>query len=139
MTGDNTPIFSGLDSPGEPVAGVGTDGKTVPEAAPSAPLTAESAANDYEVVRFPDGSLHAIPKASIADVAPVTAVSEHVAQAQVPAVPELFYVWLANGQVRKVKEADLPPAAGTNAQFGLWVEGGKTYVIAGVYPVEHPR
>lgn len=101
---------------------------------------ADRSGEEYEVVRFPDGSLRAVAKASIVQVeAPVTSVSEHVAQVQAQAPDELFYVWLADGTVRKVKESDLPAPAGTNAPHGIWVEAGKTYVIAGVYPVEHPR
>lgn len=58
---------------------------------------------------------------------------------QAPAQPESdaeVYVWLANGDVERVKESDLPGSAGTNALHGHYVKDGKTYQIVAVHPVE---
>jgi len=44
------------------------------------------------------------------------------------------YVWLANGQVKKCYDDDLP-AHGTG-DFGHWNEGNNVHLIVAVYPVE---
>lgn len=90
-------------------------------------------------VRMADGTVIPVPNSAIVSAGPVTSVSEHVITPAVAEPDELFYVWLANGQVRTVKEADLPGSAGHSAPYGLWVEAGKTYVIANILPVEYPR
>lgn len=58
---------------------------------------------------------------------------------QTPAQPESdveVYAWLANGDVVRVKQSDLPGTAGTNALHGHYEKDGKTYQIVAVYPVE---
>jgi len=47
-----------------------------------------------------------------------------------------FYVHLANGQVLRVNESDLPSHAGSNAHNGHWQTGNKVYQVIGIYPVE---
>lgn len=46
------------------------------------------------------------------------------------------YVWLANGQVLLVNDADLPGASGVNDPYGHWQTGNKVFQIVGVYPTE---
>jgi hypothetical protein len=45
------------------------------------------------------------------------------------------YVWLANGEVLRVNDEDLP-AGGHGAQHGFWQKDGSAHTIVGVYPVE---
>lgn len=49
--------------------------------------------------------------------------------------PEV-YVHLANGDVERAHESDLPGAAGTNALHGYWEKDGSVHHVIGVYPVE---
>jgi hypothetical protein len=49
--------------------------------------------------------------------------------------PEL-YAHLSNGEVVRVRESELPGAAGSNALHGYWKQDGKVHHIIGVYPVE---
>lgn len=46
------------------------------------------------------------------------------------------YVHLANGDVERVNEKDLPVASGTNATMGHYEKNGHSYLVIGVYPVE---
>lgn len=46
------------------------------------------------------------------------------------------YVWLANGDVKRCFDEDLPGGAGNANQHGFWQENGKVYQIVGIYPVE---
>lgn len=47
------------------------------------------------------------------------------------------YIWLADGSVERVEDADLPGRAGSNAEWGHWEKDGKVHTIVGVYPVEY--
>jgi hypothetical protein len=49
--------------------------------------------------------------------------------------PEV-YVHLANGDVERTRESNLPGAAGTNAANGYWEKDGKVHYIVGVFPAE---
>lgn len=110
------------------------DGGNAPEV-PSADVITPSG-EGLVFVRTPDGQVHAVPANSIVDVA-ATSVSDAPKAKAAAAPPEpQYYVWLANGDVKRVKESDLPTPAGTNAVFGHWQEGSKVYTIIGVYPVE---
>jgi hypothetical protein len=44
------------------------------------------------------------------------------------------YVWLANGDVLRVENEDLP--LGGHQTLGHWQRGDKVYQIVGIYPVE---
>jgi hypothetical protein len=46
------------------------------------------------------------------------------------------YVWLANGQVHRVNDKDLPGASGAQNPHGHWQTGNKVYEVVGIYPVE---
>jgi hypothetical protein len=46
------------------------------------------------------------------------------------------YVWLANGEVLRVDDEDLPTGGGTGAPHGFWQTGNKVHQVVGVYPVE---
>lgn len=46
------------------------------------------------------------------------------------------YVWLANGEVLRCYNEDLPGAAGNAHPFGFWEKDGNVFTIVGVYPVE---
>lgn len=48
-----------------------------------------------------------------------------------------FYVHLANGEVLRCEEDQLPVGGGTNAPNGHWVKDGKSFVVVGVYPAEN--
>lgn len=52
------------------------------------------------------------------------------------AKPAEFYVHLANGEVVRVKEDDVPTSAGTNATNGYHTKDGNVFFVTGVYPVE---
>lgn len=45
------------------------------------------------------------------------------------------YVWLANGDVRRCFNEDLPQHGG-GGEFGHWNEGDSVHQIVGIYPVE---
>lgn len=46
------------------------------------------------------------------------------------------YIWLADGSVERVLDADLPGHAGVGAENGHWEKDGKVFQIVAVYPVE---
>jgi hypothetical protein len=46
------------------------------------------------------------------------------------------YVWLANGEVVRAYNEDLPGSAGNAHPFGFWQKDGNVYQIVGVYPTE---
>jgi membrane protein involved in colicin uptake len=50
------------------------------------------------------------------------------------AVVDESYVWLANGDVLRVKNEDIPQ--GGHLTNGHWQRGDKVYQVVGVYPVE---
>jgi hypothetical protein len=52
-----------------------------------------------------------------------------------PNVPQ-SYVHLANGQVLRVNDEDLPGASGVQNPHGHWQTGNKVYEVIGIYPVE---
>jgi hypothetical protein len=91
-------------------------------------------ADDFEYVRI-NGVVRAIPKASVADE-PETATQAIPKSALVEVVDPHFYVWLADGNVIRVKQSDLPTPAGTNAAYGHWQIDNKVYQIVNVVPVE---
>lgn len=91
-------------------------------------------ADDYEYVRV-GGVVRAIPKSSVQDE-PETATQSVPKTETKPVEDPHFYVWLANGEVIRVKESDLPTPAGTNATYGHWQVGDKVYVIVNIVPVE---
>jgi hypothetical protein len=91
-------------------------------------------ADDFEYVRI-NGVVRAIPKASVADE-PETATQAVPKSATVEVVDPHFYVWLADGNVIRVKQSDLPATAGTNAAFGHWQIENKVFQIVIVVPVE---
>lgn len=45
-----------------------------------------------------------------------------------------YYVWLANGAVKRCKESDLPN--GSTAPYGHWQSDNKVFEIVNVYPAE---
>jgi hypothetical protein len=90
--------------------------------------------DDYDYVRI-GGKVRAIPKASVQDE-PETATQNIPATQMVAVKDPHFYVHLADGNVIRVKESDLPAAAGTNAAFGHWQIDAKVFQIIGVYPLE---
>lgn len=47
-----------------------------------------------------------------------------------------FYVWLANGEVLRAYEEDLPGASGLHNPHGHWEKDGNVYQVVAVYPVE---
>lgn len=89
----------------------------------------------FEYVRLPNGTVVAVPKGNIQEV-PATATQDAPPAVLVEVVDPHFYVWLANGDVIRVKQSDLPAPAGTNAQFGHWQIEGKVFLIVNVVPVE---
>jgi hypothetical protein len=121
-----------------------SDHTATPTDAPSS-ATAEaapaSAPLDYTFVRMPDGTVQAVLTSAIVDATHgdglvATAVSDAPKPSTAPKPEAQFYVWLANGEVVRVKESDLPMVGGTNAVFGHWQVGNKVYLVIGVYPVE---
>lgn len=110
-----------------------------PEVSPAAPAAdiVTPSGEGLVFVRTPDGQVHAVPASSIVDVA-ATAVSDAPKTKAAAAAPEpQYYVWLANGDVKRVKESDLPAqGAGTNAVFGHWQIGNNVFTIVAIYPVE---
>lgn len=102
---------------------------------PDAPATVpETNYDDYVYVRFPDGSLHAVPKDQILSTNGMGGF-ENVA-APVDESKEEFYLHLADGSVERVKGRDLPVASGTNAPNGYYIRDSKAYYVTGVFPVE---
>ena len=109
----------------------------VPEVYGASQPAPASATQEYEFVRMPDGSVAAIAKSDIKNVSEIATATQNIAATvAAPKVEQHFYVWLADGSVERVKEADLPGASGTNAVFGHWQRGDNVYQIVGVYPVE---
>jgi len=90
---------------------------------------------DYEYVRI-GGQVRAIPKALVSDE-PETATQSMPKTETAPVVDPHFYVWLANGEVIRVKESDLPGSAGAGAHFGHWRIDDKVFLIVNVVPVEN--
>lgn len=90
--------------------------------------------NDYVFVRFPDGSLRAVPKDQILATNGMGGF-ESVAAPTIESKEE-FYVHLADGSVERVMRRDLPAASGTNAPNGYLIRDSKAYFVTGVYPVE---
>jgi hypothetical protein len=95
----------------------------------------EAYAAGFEYVRLPNGSIHAVRKADIQEV-PETATQPVPKTAMAEVVDPHFYVWLADGNVIRVKQSDLPVPAGTNAQYGHWQIDDKVFLIVNVVPVE---
>lgn len=91
---------------------------------------------DFDFVRLPDGQIIAVPKGDVHE-APATMTQNVPATALVEVVDPHNYVWLANGDVIRVKESDLPAPAGTNAPFGYWQLDDKVFLVVNVVPVEH--
>ena len=56
-------------------------------------------------------------------------------KADVNATPQ-SYVWLADGNVLRVNDEDLPGASGAGNPHGHWQKENKVYEIVGIYPVE---
>ena len=116
------------------------EGHTLPMNPPTDTPNADAikAADDYVVVRLPDGTLRAFPKEDIQDAseAPATAKQNLTAQADVIAPVAQFYVHLADGSVERVSEPDLPAGSGTNASQGFWQRDGNVFQVIGIYPVE---
>jgi hypothetical protein len=113
---------------------------------PDAPVTDESAkakaavepdeyAAGFEYVRLPNGTVVAVPKGDVQEV-PETATQAMPKAALVEVVDPHFYVWLANGDVIRVKQSDLPAPAGNSAQFGHWQIDDKVFLVVNVVPVE---
>ena len=69
--------------------------------------------------------------------------SSQLSKQDVPEVAEdedaenQWYVHLANGEVMRCEEDQLPGGSGTNAPNGHWVKDGKAFQVIGVYPVEN--
>jgi len=132
------PVFSDLPArtPGE------TAGETLDQGSsggrhfqdPLADDADDFNADDFEYVRI-NGVVRAIPKSSVADE-PETATQNVPKAAMAEVVDPHFYVWLANGEVIRVKQSDLPAPAGTNAAYGHWQIDDKVFQIVNVYPVE---
>lgn len=78
--------------------------------------------------------------AAVAKKAPASA--SKLSKQDKPAVVEedngnpQFYVHLANGEVKRCEEEDLPQSGGSNAPHGFWVENGKAHYVTGVFPAE---
>lgn len=104
--------------------------------APTAPfMLPDSVANDeFVFVQMPDGSVRAVLKSDVQ--VPSTSTQDSPAPTMVEKVEEHFYVHLANGDVIRVKESDLPVGSGTNAPLGHWQRGKSVFLVTGVYPVE---
>lgn len=106
---------------------VETEGTATQDAAPQA---------EYTFVKMPDGTVKAVPKDEIHDAPAPTEVDEAPIQAAAPAPDEHFYVHLANGDILRVKESDLPVPAGTNAPNGFWHRNGLVHFVTGIFPAE---
>jgi hypothetical protein len=94
--------------------------------------------DDYDFVRMPDGTVRAVRKSDITDVSelPLTSRSEAPRTAVVEKPVQHFYVWLANGDIERVAEEDLPTGSGTNAPQGFWQKNGKVLMVVGIHPIE---
>lgn len=91
--------------------------------------------DDFEYVRV-NGVVRAIPKGKVSEE-PATATQTLPKATMVPVEDPHYYVWLADGNVIRVKESDLPATnAGTNAPLGHWQIDDKVYTIVNVVPVE---
>jgi hypothetical protein len=69
-----------------------------------------------------------VPTETSKSEAPAPKVEEDV-------IPQ-SYVWLANGEIVKANDEDLPGHAGAGNPHGFWQKDGKVHTIVGVYPVE---
>jgi len=102
-----------------------------PKAASAEPAEAPTDYGNFEFVRFPDGTLHAVPKGTIA---------ASQAQSNLPVVdegPTKFYLWLSNGDVEMVDVDQVPPAGGAQSAHGYYTKDGHTYDVVAKYPVPH--
>jgi hypothetical protein len=117
--------LDGLDDPADTADVTDIDGHRTPDDS-----------DEYEFVRLPNGKVVPVRKDAIQEV-PETSKSDAPPTAMVEKVVRHFYVHLANGDVERVAEEDLPIHSGTNAQFGFWQKNNKVYDVIGVYPVEH--
>lgn len=91
---------------------------------------------EFAFVEMPDGSIKAVPRSQVHS-APVPTDAPDVPKTQPQEQQERhYYVHLANGDVKRAKESDLPAAGGTNAPYGHWQTGGQSHHIIGIYPVE---
>lgn len=88
----------------------------------------------FVFVQMPDGSVRAVSKSEIQ--VPSTSTQDSPTPTMVEKVEEHFYVHLANGDVIRVKESDLPVGSGTNAPLGHWQRGKSVFLVTGIYPVE---
>ena len=84
---------------------------------------------DYDFVRFPDGSIHAIPKSVIASSNAGTNVQGVVN------APAKWYLWLSNGDVETVDADQIPGPAGAQSPHGFWTKDGHTYEVVAAYAV----
>lgn len=90
----------------------------------------------FVFVEMPDGSVKAVPRNQIHEAPAATDAPDVPKASAMPPEERHFYVHLANGEVKRAKESDLPAAGGTNAHFGHWQQGGKSHYVIGIYPVE---
>jgi hypothetical protein len=89
-----------------------------------APNTAE-----YDFVRFPDGTIHAIPKSVIASQNAGVNVPSH------DQGPARYYLWLSNGDVETVDADKIPGPAGAQSPHGYWEKDGHVFEVVGCYAV----
>lgn len=94
----------------------------------------DSSPEAWTYFRNPDGTIDRVRTADIQDALPLGAAKPQ----EMPEAEEEFYIHLANGEAIKVKGADLPAAAGTNALNGFYEKDGNVYQVIGVYPAETP-
>lgn len=138
---ENTPvdpssvaIAVGVDGHGRPVSM--TDGGllTVKNDAPEPSTLVD--VSEYRFITMPDGQVVPVHKSQIETAAIATDVQDappiQVATVEV----RHYYVHLANGEVKRVTEVDLPPSGGIEAPYGHWQSDNKVHLIIGVYPVE---
>jgi hypothetical protein len=92
--------------------------------------------NDYVFVTFPDGKLHAVPRA---DVEASNALTNLPAAPKKAAKEAEFYAHLANGDVVRLKASQLPEFAGAQNPHGFHIADGHAHMVVGVYPVETPH
>lgn len=112
-----------------------------PEESHGSPTVADTPEDDVPeeptvLVKGPKG-WERIPQSDF-DAA-IDAQNERMNRVSAPAKPRPeseVYVHLANGEVKKVKESQVPSPAGSNAMNGYFVENGKAHHVIGVYPVE---
>lgn len=125
------PATSGEDPSQSPVA------EPVQESAPEAPaMSAEERTAELERLR---AELKARDERDaereLKEIERLRAEVEARDAARLAEDPEV-YVHLANGDVERAHESDLPGAAGTNALHGYWEKDGSVHHVIGVYPVE---